>query len=379
MAVLSMLSLPLGALGHLVTREVARYHHSEDWSLLRGLLRRSHQWIALCSTGLIVGLAVLSVPNMNAAPNDRPTLLLFGAPLLPLVGLNAVRRSTLRGLRHVFQAQLPELLALPSFHLLFAGVLLATGMLNPATALASQVGATASAFLFGTWLLRRRCPPQARTATPVFRNRAWARSIIPFTLLAGASTLNEQIGVLTLGWLATAEEVAALKVAQSGAVWVALPLTIVNLAIGPHVARLHREGDTERLQKLSRRSSRSAMLFSVPAVLLLTLSGRPLIRLVFGDAYATLADWPLAILALGQLVSVAVGSVGLFLAMTGYERDVLWGQVAALLVNAASALVLIPVMGAVGAALSTAIGIVTWNGVLAAKFVQRLHLRPSAF
>lgn len=44
MAAISILALPVGAgLGQLVTREVARYHHSEEWGLFRGLLQRAHQ------------------------------------------------------------------------------------------------------------------------------------------------------------------------------------------------------------------------------------------------------------------------------------------------------------------------------------------------
>jgi O-antigen/teichoic acid export membrane protein len=86
----------------------------------------------------------------------------------------------------------------------------------------------------------------------------------------------------------------------------------------------------------------------------------------------------LIILAAGQLINVAFGSVGLFLTMTGYERDTLRGQVIALVVNALAAVILIPPYGAVGAALAVAIGLVTWNAALAISFVQRLGFRPSA-
>jgi O-antigen/teichoic acid export membrane protein len=87
---------------------------------------------------------------------------------------------------------------------------------------------------------------------------------------------------------------------------------------------------------------------------------------------------PLAILAAGQLVNAAFGSVGLFLSMSGHERDTLLGQFIALTVNVLVAVVLIPPFGATGAAVAASLGLVTWNLVLAAKVVSRLHLRPSA-
>ncbi|WP_018995114.1 oligosaccharide flippase family protein [Thioalkalivibrio sp. ALJ2] len=253
MAVIALLALPIGpGLGQLVTREVARYHHGEDWSLFRGLLRRAHQWVLLGSLVIIGGVVIVAGQNAAWAVGDRWTLLLIASLMLPLLGLNALRSHTLRGLRHVFQAQLPELLARPGLHLLFAGVLLIGGALTPATALGSQITATALAFLIGAWLLSRHRPAQVKQADPDYRHGEWGWALLPFTLLAAVSTLNAQIGILALGWLGTDEDVAALQVAQQGAMLVVLSLSIVNLVIGPHITRAHREGDKARLQQLSR-------------------------------------------------------------------------------------------------------------------------------
>jgi O-antigen/teichoic acid export membrane protein len=85
------------------------------------------------------------------------------------------------------------------------------------------------------------------------------------------------------------------------------------------------------------------------------------------------------ILAAAQLINVSFGSVGLFLIMSGFERDTLKGQIIALIANALAAVILIPVMGVIGASLAIATGLVVWNVVLAIKFSQRLHFRPSFF
>ena len=379
MAVIALLALPIGpGLGQLVTREVARYQHGEDWSLFRGLLRRAHQWILLGSVVMIGAVAIVAGHNAAWAVDDRWTLLFIASLMLPLLGLNALRSHTLRGLRHVFQAQLPELLARPAFHLMFAGVLLVGGALTPATALGSQIAATGLAFLLGAWLLARYWPAQVKVAIPDYRHGEWGRALLPFTLLAAVSTLNAQIGILALGWLGTDEDVAALQVAQQGAMLVVLSLTIVNLVIGPHITRAHREGDKARLQQLSRQSARVALAVALPIALAFILLGRPILLFVYGEAYAATVTWPLAILAFGQLVNVAFGSVGTFLTMSGYERDTLTGQIIALVVNGAAAVALIPFLGVIGAAIAVTIGLLTWNVVLAAKFVQRLQLRPTA-
>lgn len=379
MAVISLLVLPVGpGLGQLVTREVAKYHHCEEWRLFRGLLKRSHQWVILGSAVIAGVIILLAAWNASWAVDDRWSLLVVSTLMLPLLGLNTLRGATLRGLRHVFYAQIPELLAKPGLNLVIVGGLLTTGKLNPATALASQIAATALAFGVGAWFLWRLKPAEVKQARPDYRQSEWSRALLPFTLLAMASILNGEIGILALGWLGTDDEVGALRVAQNGAMLVALSLTIVNMVLGPHITRAHRANDTTRLQRLSRQSARFALLVALPVALPLIFLGGPIISLVFGEGYTAVATVPLAILAGGQLVNVAFGSVGMFLTMTGHERDTLSGHVIALMANALAAVILIPAFGAVGASLAVVIGLITWNAVLAIRFVQRLGFRPSA-
>lgn len=380
MSVIALLALPIGpGLGQLITREIARYHHGKDWSLFRGLLRRAHQWVLLGSVVIIGNVIILARHNAVWAADDRWTLLFIAVLILPLMGLNALRSSTLRGLRHVFQAQLPELLARPAFHLLFAGLLLGGGALTPATALGSQIVATGLAFLLGAWLVGRYRPPQVKQVDPDYRHGEWGRALLPFSLLAAVSTLNAQIGILVLGWLGTDEDVAALQVAQQGAMLVVLSLTIVNLVIAPHIARAYREGDKAKLQQLSRQSARAALVVSLPIALTFIFFGGPILHFFYGEAYANVATWPLAILAFGQLINVVFGSVGMLLVMTGHERDTLNGHIVALMVTGFSAVLLIPLLGVIGAAVAVSLGLVTWNAVLAAMLIKCLNLRPTAF
>lgn len=379
LAVISLLALPVGpGLGQLVSREVAKYHHGEEWGLFRGLLRRAHQWVILGSAVMAVVIALLAARNASWAVNDRWALLLVASLLLPLLGLNALRSSTLLGLRHVIHAQLPEQVVRPGFHLFTVGVLLFAGLLNPATALVSQIGATTGAFLLGVWYLRRLRPVPVGQVQAEYRQVEWGKALLPFTLLSAVGTLNGQLGILTLGWLGTDAQVAALQVAQSGAMLVALPLAIINLVIGPHITRAHRDNDQSRLQLLSRRSARAALAVAIPIALPMIFLGGPIIKLVYGGSYADSAMWAMAILAAAQVLNVAFGSVGLFLTMSGFEHDTLNGQIIALVVNAVAAVLLIPPLGAVGAALAVTAGLVTWNIVLAFKLKLRLGLRPTA-
>lgn len=379
MSVMTLLSLPIDqGMRQLITREVASYHHNGNWPLFRGLLRWAHKWVMLGFLLICGTLGAFFLYNATWEANDRWTMLLVGLVLLPFLSLNGLRGATLRGLGYVIYAQLPEFLVRPGFHLVIAAIFLGFGILNPATALMSQVVAAACAFLIGAYLLRQRKPKLLKSAVPAYRNRVWARAWFPFTLLMAASLLNNQIGILLLGWLGTDSQVAALRVADRGAHLVAISLSIVNLVIAPQITRAYQEENKSRLQKLSTQSARAAFAVSLPIAVPLIFLGSPIVGMVFGVEYVEIAVVPLAILAAAQLINVAFGSVGMFLTMSGFERDTLLGQVTALALNVLAAIVLIPRFGAEGAACASAIGLITWNIVLAIKFMQRLGLRPSA-
>lgn len=377
-AIVHILAVPLASgIEQFVIREVARYSHGGEWSLFRGLLRWLDLWVVAVSAPMIGCITIISINSALWTVNDRWTLLLIGSFILPLLGFSALRYGVLCGLSHVFHAQLSEQLIRPGMHFLVVGILLVFGILNPVTALLSQMTAVLGALLTAVWITTRHQPSQVKTAKPAYRHGEWANAMLPFILLAGIGALNSQIGILALGWLGSEEDVAALRVAQSGGMLVALSLTIVNIVIAPHLARAYKDGDKARLQLLSRKSAQAALAVALPIALPLVFLGGPVIRFIYGEAYVATAAWPLAILAVGQLVNVAFGSVGLILAMTGHERDTLTGQLMALIFSGLAAIILIPALGATGAALSVSMGLLTWNLLLAIMLVRRLHLKPS--
>lgn len=130
------------------------------------------------------------------------------------------------------------------------------------------------------------------------------------------------------------------------------------------------------MQKLSRYSARAAFVVALSVAVPLVLFAAPVIEAVVGSDYVDLAVGPLAILMIAQLFNVAFGSVGLFLIMSGFERDTLIGQLVGLVVNVALALALIPSLGAEGAAWASAVGVVCWNAILAFMVWKRLKFRP---
>lgn len=381
-ALVTSLSIPFGpALTQLATREAAASHQAGETGQVLALLRWASRQVWVGSAVVFAVVGSIAAWNAEWRVDDRWTLLLLGLAIIPLVGLNAVRSGVLAGLRHVVMGQIPELFVRPLGLLIVAAGLFLFGALNPASALAAFTLGAALALLVGTILLRRRFPLADASRAQLYpqQSRQWLRAWPPFSLLAAVSTLNAQIGILLLGWLSSDDQVAAMQVAERGALLVALSLTVVNLVIGPHITQVYQTGDTARLAALSRRSALVAILVALPIALPLIFFAQPVLDVVFGAEYARIAALPLVVLAIGQLVNVGFGSVGMLLVMSGFERDALRGHLLALGVNAVAALVLIPPLGAVGAALASALGLLIWNVVLALMVTRRLSIAATPF
>ena len=128
----------------------------------------------------------------------------------------------------------------------------------------------------------------------------------------------------------------------------------------------------------TKQPARLSLTAAVPAAAVLTLAGGLVLGWVFGDEFSS-AHLPLAVLAFGQLINAGLGAVGFLLTMTGHEREtarVLWQTTA---LNVAMNLVLIPLYGALGAAVASTASLAIWNLVLARLVWRHLGLNATAF
>lgn len=378
-SIITLLSIPARmGLPTLVIREMPKCLMNEDWGLMRGLLRRANQ--AVLALSALLALVAAAGASMLIGRTDPTQLSTFAwaLPLLPLIALGDLRGAALRGLLKVVQGQLPEMLLRPALLLTFAGVVALVSRLTPEKAMALHGLAAAIAFLIGVILLYRTLPEPVHGAIPRYKTAEWARSIVPLSFIAGIQVINSQTDIVMLGILASSEQVGIYRVAVQGATLVAFGLSVLTMVLGPYISRLYCDGDMVRLQQMAILSARLGLLTALPVAGLLIVLGKPILTLIFGDAYVG-AHVALIILCLGQVVSAGAGSVGLLLNMTGNEDDTAKGWIVAAIINVVLDLIFIPYFGIEGAALGSAVSLATWNIFLSRKVYARLGIASAAF
>jgi O-antigen/teichoic acid export membrane protein len=209
--------------------------------------------------------------------------------------------------------------------------------------------------------LKRRLPAEV-PAEEIRSGRQWLASSVPLGMMEGMRILQSELSILLVGMVTSPAIVGLLRIASVTATTAAAPTVVVTQISLPIMARLHAQGDHQRLQKTVTGVAH-AQFFSVLALSLpLLIVPGWLISLAFGSAYAPAAD-ALRIILIGQIANAAFGPNIWVLNMTHHEKHVARAMGIALAMNA----VLVPLLaiqwGVVGAAAGLLASMLCWNAI----------------
>lgn len=163
---------------------------------------------------------------------------------------------------------------------------------------------------------------------------------------------------------------AAIRVAQA----LVLFLTAVSYMFSPFVADLHQKGERDRLNDLFKQITRWTLAGTIPLLLLLAIAPGPVLHL-FGADYTAGTSW-LRVLLIGQTVNVSVGAAGFILIMVGRTGWDLAVYAASFLLDLVVAIVLVPHIGPMGAAIAQASALIVSNSVRLYLVWRFVHIQP---
>jgi O-antigen/teichoic acid export membrane protein len=167
---------------------------------------------------------------------------------------------------------------------------------------------------------------------------------------------------------ANVDDVAIFSVAYRTAMSTSIILLAVNSITAPKFATLYRQGNLVELHRIVIWSTRLMLALCVPVVGFLFFFSDWIMSL-FGDGFVSGGE-VLIVLVIGQFVNVLTGSVVLLLTMTGNEKALIISTALSSLVMLLLSALLIPLYGALGAAVAQAVS-VTCLMLLNTWFVKR--------
>ncbi|MCA9606459.1 MAG: flippase [Myxococcales bacterium] len=193
-------------------------------------------------------------------------------------------------------------------------------------------------------------------------------------LVTGTAQIVWYIDRFMIGRMRTTADVGTYDVAANLAMQIAGVLAALAPTFTAMVGSLFFAEEKSQLQSLYQTSTRWAVALTLPMFLAVCFASEPMLRL-FGPEFGA-ARWVLVVLAAGQLVNTAAGSVGQVLMMTNHERLVFLNNALVGGVNVVGNYWLIPRYGILGAALSTSGALSLMNLVAVAELWAIHRLQP---
>ncbi len=321
--------------------------------LARGTIRTVTK-IVIATTAIVwTVMTLIALPTMNTRfdmAEDSAVLTAVTIGLLPFV-LMRVASSSLRSTGRVLLAQaldgpIPMALAM----LCLSASLLLGLAVSIVVASWIYIGALSLVVVVGLGIYAhsvRNWPPPARVKALPLLKQGW-----PIFAVAVTGFVVDWFILIVLASSNSAVEVGQFRTAWQITSLLNLVVVSFDAVAGPRIAAAWRRGDIDQIGSMWRQAVLIIMVMSVPVIAV--LFAWPQLALgVFGEEFKA-ADSALRIMLVGQLVNVVTGPVGSILIMTGREKLSFAYSSSATVLAVILGLILIPQLGLVGAALTSA-------------------------
>jgi len=324
---------------------------SRNYSKILGVYKKSVLSSLVFSLILAVALYVLS-PWISRVVFDDPELLktlqIMAMSIVPL-SLLTLHAAALQGFKKVVKSISILNIFVPGFTIFFTLFFLINDVYLVSI---GYLISTFIALFFGV-LFWKNTIKDFQHITPKFDTKQLLETSIPLFNISILQILIVWLPLLLLGFFGSNEDVGFYNAAARTAMLTSFVLMAVNSIATPKFSEVYHNGDIKELGRLARQATKIATLCALP-LFLFSLFFSEWIMSFFGEEFKE-ASLAFMILAIGQFINAATGSVGYLLMMTGHEKRMRNNLFISLLISALLNLMLIPEIGLVGAAISTTI------------------------
>lgn len=357
-------------------RFAAVYRDQGQSGLLRGFVATALTGIVLAWTALTAFLFLAWLVGRPVQSTVSPLLAATAISMSLMLALSGVLTILLRTFDRTFESQLYEQVLRPLLLISFVGWALVTETsVTPAGAMALTACALGLPLGLMAWRVRqliRSLPPQDRDLSDRPR---WLNASSVLLLMALVQETLSQIDLILLGIFASNAEAGLFAAAQRLSSLATLGLVAIAMVAGPRLAAAFHRDDQREVAMIARFGARISF---VTAVIICggLVAGGPLLLELWGPEFVT--AMPLVIVLLfGVLVGASTGFAGLLVVLTGHERVAMATMALTLVCVSGAETLLIPRLGAMGAAIGWSGGFAAWNLILAFYVRRKLGIDSS--
>ncbi len=345
---------------------------TEDWVAVKGVYRKGMMLAmaaSFMSTLVMFTVASFLAETVFSKPELAIPLRWMTLSIVPFT-LLILHSEMLKGLKRIRDSQLIQGVGVPALSL--GGLYLLGQHWGVNGAVCVYTLATVVTAFVGFWLWRK-ATPQLWGTSGHFETKKLLSSSIPLFWTTLMNLAMNWTPLFMLGIWGTNAEVGIFSVATRTVWFISFFLIAVNSIAAPKFAALYKQGDMEAIGSTARGSSKILTLTAFPIFLLFVLAPKWVMG-IFGMNFVE-GSAALAILAIGQFVNAATGSVGILLMMSGNEHVARKDAMISSGMNLVLGLLLIPPFGLIGAALTTSISLIILNILFLVSVSKKLGIQ----
>lgn len=360
-----------------VLRYATIYREEGRSADFRGLVRFSLGAMMAVATLVVAALLLAKAAAVGPLDPIGWAVIVGLALLVPSSAILGWLSALVRTANRIFASQFYEQMLRPLLLMVaVVVVVVAGGLLNSGQAMV-LTGLTVILVTAGLAIHARNIFAALPPGRASFEHRReWLAVSWPLFLMAVVQETLNQVDLILLGLLSNATQAAYFAASMRLASLVTFGLMAIGTVSGPLIASAYNRNELAELTRIARMTARFSTAFAAVIAAVLVVIGRPALALFgpgFGEAYPVLL-----ILLAGGLFNSITGSVSYLLIMTGREKAAVLILASALMVAVFANLLLVPQLGAVGAAIASTLGLAGWNIAMAIYMRRSLGIDATA-
>lgn len=351
------------------------HHYAHAPSLLKGFVRISFLLPFMAGCVLVALAALLAYSQIIPLAAVLRQSLLWAVWVVLFFAAVQTAQQHLRAMHHVMYAQCFEQIGLPLLLIAFgAWALIGKHTIGFHDAIVYYgMNYMLVAAIVGI-VLCRLLPRHADVAVPAtYQTRFWLKTALPMGIGVMAIALLSRLDILLLGMYLDAQTVAHYGVASRIAALLMFALAALGVVLDPMISRLYHQGEIAAISHLISRVVRLVVLGGIAAFMVLYLLGDEVLRL-FGEEYVD-ARTLMLILAAGQLMNLSAGPSVSILNISGHQHAYMKLLLCFIVLSVAALMLVIPVYGALGAAIVTTTLLIGMNMALGILIYRKTGIR----